>query len=169
MKLLPRMAGALEDARKSLARRIFEAALAGFGAFIAILLISLAEAGAGTLLLIAPFGASCVLVFALPQSPLARPRNVIGGHLLSAALGIAVLHLFGTGPSATALAVGLSITAMLLADTLHPPAGADPIVVILAGASWSFLVMPVAIGAVAIVAIGFGFHRYVTCRPYPVR
>ena len=80
-------------------------------------------------LLIAPFGASCVLVFALPQSPLAQPRNVIGGHMISTLVGLCAYHLIGASPLSFGLAVGLAIAAMLLTAPLHPPAGADPIVV----------------------------------------
>jgi HPP family/Protein of unknown function (DUF3892) len=119
-------------------------------------------------LLIAPFGASCVLVFAIPQSPLAQPRNVIGGHLISTAAGLSVFGLSGQTPLAFALGVGLAIAAMLLTGTVHPPAGADPIVVILAGASWSFLFVPVLVGTVCIVLLGVGFHRWVTRESYPL-
>ncbi|MFG1263990.1 MULTISPECIES: HPP family protein [Xanthobacter] len=152
-----------------LARRALEAGLAGFGAFLAILLLGLAQDGSGVLLLIAPFGASCVLVFALPQSPLARPRNVVGGHVLSTAVGVVVLSFCGAAPWAVAMGVGVAIAVMLLTDTLHPPAGADPIVAMLMGASWTFALMPVAVGAMAIVLLATGFHRYVTRRPYPIR
>jgi CBS-domain-containing membrane protein len=119
-------------------------------------------------LLIAPFGASCVLVFAIPQSPLAQPRNVIGGHLISTAAGLSVFGMLGQTPLAFALGVGLAIAAMLLTGTVHPPAGADPIVVILAGASWPFLFVPVLIGTVCIVLLGAGFHRWVTGKTYPL-
>jgi hypothetical protein len=61
-------------------------------------------------LLIAPFGASCVLVFAIPQSPLAQPRNVIGGHLISTAAGLLVFYVFGQTPLAFALGFGLAIS-----------------------------------------------------------
>jgi CBS-domain-containing membrane protein len=80
----------------------------------------------GLTLLVAPFGASCVLVVALPASPLARPRNVIGGHLIATGAGLCVFTLLGAGPLTLALGVGLAISAMLLTGTLHPPARANP-------------------------------------------
>jgi len=104
--------------------------VAGAGGFLAILALASARAGLGANVLIAPFGASCVLVFAIPQSPLAQPRNVIGGHMISTAAGLLVFYLLGQTPLAFALGVGLAVTAMLLTGTVHPPAGADPIVVI---------------------------------------
>ncbi|WP_261404498.1 HPP family protein [Chenggangzhangella methanolivorans] len=105
----------------------------------------------------------------MPASPLAQPRNVIGGHLVSTAVGLAAFMAFGATPLAFGVGVGLAIAAMLLTRTTHPPAGADPIVVILAGASWTFLVAPVLAGAVAIVLGGAVYHRAATGSAYPVR
>jgi CBS-domain-containing membrane protein len=100
-----------------------ESLVAGIGGFIAIYLLAAASAGLGASLLIAPFEASCVLVFAIPQSPLAQPRNVIGGHLISTAAGLSVFWLLGPTPLAFSIGVGSAITAMSLTGTLHPPAG----------------------------------------------
>ncbi|MDQ0470621.1 HPP family protein [Labrys wisconsinensis] len=149
-------------------RALANAALAGTGGFLAVTLLAATTQASGILLLIAPFGASSVLVFALPQSPLAQPRNVIGGHLVSTAVGLAAFALLGATPLAFGLGVGLAIAAMLLSGTTHPPAGADPIVVVLAGASWPFLFVPVLAGAAAIVALGIAFHRLATGHRYPV-
>lgn len=79
--------------------------------------------------LIAPLGASATLVWMVPKSPLARPRAVVGGSLVSALIGFAVLTFSGTMPWAIGLAVGLSIFAMLAFDVLHAPAGALPLVI----------------------------------------
>jgi CBS-domain-containing membrane protein len=135
------------------------ALLAGLGGTLTIGLLATVNA-AGTLpLLIAPFGASCVLVFGVPASPFARPRNVIGGHLVTALMGLCSVSAFGFGPAGMAVGVGLAIAAMMVTDTVHPPAGANPIVVALTHAGWSFLVAPVLIGAVAIVGIGLIYNR----------
>jgi len=152
----------------SLARKLGFAAISGFGGFIMIFLLAQATASLHTALLIAPFGASCVLVFALPHSPLARPRNVIGGHLVSATVGVCAYALFGAAPWSFGIGVGFAIALMELTSTLHPPAGADPIVVILAKAGWTFLLSPVLAGAVLIVAAAFAYHRVLSQRPYPI-
>jgi CBS-domain-containing membrane protein len=120
-------------------KRWIEAGVSGLGGFLVILLLAQLTRNLHALLLIAPFGASCVLAFALPQSPLAQPRNLIGGHLISTAIGLAVFSWLGTSPVSFGLAVGLAIAAMQLTGTLHPPAGADPIVVIMSKAAWSCL------------------------------
>lgn len=151
------------------ARRLLQLIAAGGGGFITVFLIVQIGEGLGTALLIAPFGASCVLVFALPESPLAQPRNVIGGHVISAAAGLLMLTLLGDGPIAIAAGVGLAISAMQATATLHPPAGANPIVVISAGAGWSFIAVPVLAGAVMIVLLALIYHRLATGRPYPLR
>ncbi|MCJ2131155.1 HPP family protein [Methylobacterium sp. E-045] len=121
----------------------------------------------GVSLLIAPFGASCVLVFGLPRSPLAQPRNVVGGHVISSAVGLICLSVLGASPVSFGLGVGVAIAVMLLTRTTHPPAGADPIVVILVGASWQFLFLPAFSGALIIVIVGIVFHRCVTGEKYP--
>ncbi len=139
------------------------------GGFLVIFLLAQLTASLHAALLIAPFGASCVLVFGLPQSPLAQPKNVIGGHLISAAVGLMAFHLLGASPLSFGLGVGVAIAAMLLTGTTHPPAGADPIVVILAKAAWPFLFSPILIGAATIVVIGLIYHRLVTRRSYPTR
>jgi CBS-domain-containing membrane protein len=143
------------------------AGVSGLGGFVVIFLLAQLTASLHTALLIAPFGASCVLVFALPQSPLAQPRNVIGGHLISTAVGLAVFSLLGAQPLSLGLGVGLAIAAMQATGTLHPPAGADPIVVILTAMGWPFLLSPVLVGAIAIVGLAAAYHRGVSGRRYP--
>ncbi len=148
--------------------RAVPALLSGIGGFVTIYVLSRLSAGLGVLMLVAPFGASCVLVFALPQSPLAQPRNVIGGHLISSLIGVVVFALLGAHPLTYAVAVGLAISAMQITGTLHPPAGADPIVVLAAGASWKFLLTPILAGTVLIVLVAYGYHRFVSRRQYPI-
>jgi CBS-domain-containing membrane protein len=75
--------------------------------------------------------------------------------------------LLGAHPWSFALGVGLAITAMQITGTVHPPAGADPIVVILAKAGWLFLLSPVLIGTLTIVAVAFAYHRWGSRRVYP--
>ncbi|MFB9791955.1 HPP family protein [Shinella granuli] len=148
-------------------RSAIPALASGLGGAFAIWLLAVLTENLGQVLLIAPFGASCVLLFALPQSPLARPRNVIGGHLISALVGLLVLTFLGNGVVAMGLGVGLAIALMQFTDTLHPPAGGNPLVVILAGAGWSFLLLPIAAGTGALVLLAWLYHRFVSKRVYP--
>jgi CBS-domain-containing membrane protein len=107
----------------------------------------------GLALLIPPFGASCVLVFLLPDSPLAQPRNVVGGHLLSATMGLLALATLGRTPPAEAVGVAAAILAMSPTRTVHPLAGANPLIVVATAAGWHFLLTPVLVGALVIVAM----------------
>jgi CBS-domain-containing membrane protein len=110
-------------------------------------------------LVMAPFGATTVLVFGVPDSPLAQPKNVIFGHLLTAIIGVAFTQYVGVTPLTLALATGLGVSVMLLTKTTHPPAGANPMLIMLAGQGWSFIFTPVLIGAVLIVLVGKSMHR----------
>lgn len=132
---------------------------AGLGGALAIALLAVVNGTEALPLLIPPFGASCVLVFGVAASPFARPRNVIGGHFVSAAVGIAAVAVLGAGALGMAAGVGLAIAAMILTDTIHPPAGANPIVVAITGAGWPFLIAPVLIGAAGIVVAGLVYNR----------
>jgi CBS-domain-containing membrane protein len=143
------------------------ALLGGAGGFLAIALMAEARELSGIPLIVAPFGASCALVFGVPGSAFARPRNVIGGHLISAALGLLAATLFSSPPIAMGVGVGLAIAAMLHTDTMHPPAGANPIVVVLSHVGWSFLLTPMLVGTLCIVLIGVLYHRLVSGHAYP--
>ncbi|NTS76316.1 HPP family protein [Catenovulum sp. SM1970] len=131
------------------------ALLAGCGAALAIGVLAVLDATTTkAILIMAPFGATTVLVFGLPNSPLAQPKNVIFGHLITALVGVCFVQLIGVDPINLAIATGLGVSAMLLTKTTHPPAGANPILIMLSGQSWEFLLTPVLIGAIVIVLIG---------------
>lgn len=106
-----------------------------------------------------PFATSIVLVLGSPQVEPAQPRALIGGHLVSTAVGLAVVALLGPGPWAAAIAVGLAMLAMNVTGTFHPPAGIDPLVVAVHGMPWSFLLVPVAAGAVLLALFAFAWHN----------
>ncbi|MBJ6934343.1 HPP family protein, partial [Vibrio cholerae] len=105
-------------------------------------------------LLMAPFGATAVLVFGVPNSPLAQPKNVIFGHLITAFIGVIFTQYIGVSAISLAVATGLAVSAMLITKTTHPPAGANPLLIMLSGQGWSFLFTPVLLGAVVIVLVG---------------
>ncbi|MGQ0455072.1 iron chelate uptake ABC transporter family permease subunit, partial [Bacillus sp. SS-TM] len=95
----------------------------------------------------APFGASCVLAFGVWNAPLSQPRNIIGGHLISTFIGLSIYHLFGNEYWTIALAVGMAIAVMMLTRTTHPPAGADPIIVILFEFRMPRMVIAILVGS----------------------
>lgn len=158
--------GKAKDARPRLTS-MAAAAAAGVGSALAILILAMIDARLSIVALVPSFGASCALIFALPESPFAQPRNVIGGHLISSGFGLLSLMVLGTGPAAMGFGVGLAVAGMMITGTMHPPAGGDPIIVILAGASVSFLAAPMLLGTAILVLIGAIFH---SCRgvEYPL-
>lgn len=120
--------------------------------------------------LVAPMGASAVLVFAVPASPLAQPWSVIAGNLLSAAIGLLMGSAFGTPLLAASLAVGSAIAIMSLTRSLHPPGGACALLCALGAAGhdhWTLYVMvPVALNVGALAAAGW-FYNNLTGHPWP--
>ena len=117
--------------------------------------------------LVAPLGASAVLVFGVPASPLAQPWPVAGGNVLSALIGIACVQMFGIEPWVAALAVGLAIAAMFALRCLHPPGGASALLMVLAGVhDWSFAIFPVLLNSLLLVAAGIAYN-HATGRRYP--
>lgn len=146
--------------------KVQSALFAGGAAMFAISLLSLGEfIFSCSALLMAPLGATAVLIFGLPQSPLARAKNVILGHLVTAFIGLATLHFWGDSAFALAFATGLAISVMLLSDTTHPPAGANPILIILTHQHWTFLFTPVLVGSVTLVLIGFLTKKIINHEP----
>ncbi len=142
------------------------ALLSGLGAALAIGGLAFVNDVIGLALLMAPLGASCVLLFAAPQSPLSQPANVIGGHMLAGVVGLG-LHFALPGSFWKAgSAVGIAVAAMVFLRLVHPPAGATALVAYLTAVSWSFLLFPIGLGSVALVAAATLYHR-VTRTPYP--
>ncbi|MFJ8070024.1 HPP family protein [Peribacillus sp. NPDC096447] len=137
------------------------------GGFLTIFALILLTKMTSALWLMAPFGASCVLAFGLWNAPLSQPRNIIGGHFVSALVGLASYHFLGDEPWAIGLAVGLAIAVMMLTKTTHPPAGADPLVIMLGHYSWSYLFTPVLIGSVIIVFLALLINNLRSNRSYP--
>lgn len=142
--------------------------LAGAGGGLAIAGLSWLSSLTAMSWLAAPFGASCVLLFVAPGASYSQPVNVIGGHLVSAAIGIALaVYLPGQFQFwGVAMAVGLAISAMMILRMVHPPAGATAMVTYLAAAKWMFLLFPIAAGAVALVIFAAIYHR-LTGGSYP--
>lgn len=137
------------------------------GGFLTIFILLNLTKVTSTEWLMAPFGASCVLAFAAWNAPLSQPRNIIGGHFISTLVGLVMYHLFGDGPLILALAVGLAIALMMVTKTTHPPAGANPILVIIGAYSWDFLFTPVLIGSIVIVGMALVINNFRSNRSYP--
>ena len=139
---------------------LINALFSSFGAFVCIgFLAYLNSSIEGAIWLIPPFGASMVLVMAVHESPLAKPKNLILGHILSALSGVIIFYLLGNTFVSLGLGVALAVFVMMITNTVHPPAGANPIIVILTSQSISFVFLPVAVGAIIIVAFAYLYNK----------
>lgn len=137
------------------------------GAVVAIGATGWLSQVSGALWLMAPFGASCVLAFGVPDSSLAQPRNIVGGHFFATLVGLVVLYTLGNSWWAAALAVGLALAVMQQTRTVHPPAGASPLVILAANPPFSFLVTPVLAGSLVIVAVAWCLNNARSRNSYP--
>ena len=145
---------------KNLLKNYQNVLISSLGAFLCIFLIAyLNSVDETNIWLIPPFGASLVLVMAVHDSPLAQPRNVFFGHILSASSGVFLFYLLGNSPISISLALSLAIILMMITKTIHPPAGANPIIAILGAKSFEFVIMPVATGALFIVIFAFVYNK----------
>ena len=146
---------------------LINAFLAAVGGFICISFLSYLNISIdGSIWLIPPFGASMVLVMAVHESPLAQPKNLILGHVLSALSGVIIYSLLGQSFYALGAGVALAIFVMVITNTIHPPAGANPIIVILGGKGISFVLLPVAVGALIIIIFAIIYNK-ILGRNYP--
>ncbi len=149
-----------------------------FGSFVGVGLIGLLNSkyliASDNLFLIGSFGASSVLVYGLINSPLAQPRNLIGGHVICAIIGVSVFKLFSEELwFACALAVSLSIVAMQITKTLHPPGGATALIAVTGGdkikdLGYFYVLSPVLSGVLILFAVALVFNN-LRHRRYPAK
>ena len=142
------------------------------GAFIGLMLVFIAAKYLGELSgidewLMASLGASALLVFALPGSPMAQPWAVIAGNTLSALIGISCFHLIGHPLLALPAAAALSILGMFVLRCLHPPAAAVALIVVLGHiGSYRYAFFPVMVDSILLILAGVAYSN-LTGKPYP--
>ena len=151
--------------------------LAWIGSFLGIIAISYFHMDIlddkDLTLVVGSFGASAVLIYGVPNSPLSQPRNLIGGHLLSAIVGVISYKLFSSNLFlATAIAVSTSILIMQLTLTLHPPEGATSLIAVIGGEQiheleFFYILIPVFSGALILFLIAFIVNNIPKNRAYP--
>ena len=160
---------------------------AAFGAFLGIAVTALVStawfgSASGLPLLIAPMGASAVLLFGVPASPLAQPWSIIGGNLVAALIGVASAHLIMSPLIAAAVAVGCAFAAMSLLRCVHPPSGAVALTAVLGGPhvlalGYAFVLVPVALNSLLLTLLAIAYnnatghsyphHAHVPAHPHP--
>ena len=121
------------------------------GATIGIIALQFITNASGVELVAASFGATFVLIFALPDSPVVKPKNIVGGYLISTSISLLVFEFIGNDPFSLGLAFGLSFVLMQLTKTLHPPAGAIPLLILFVPPDWKFILTPILAGVIFIL------------------
>lgn len=142
-------------------------ASAWMGGAVAIAVVAYGSTLAHSPLVVGSFGATCVLLFGFPDSPFSQPRNVIGGHFLASLVGLLFLYFVGPQWWSMALAAASGIAIMQLTRTVHPPAGSNPVIVMLTAPHWQFLITPTLAGAVLLVIVALFFNNLREGRSYP--
>ena len=148
---------------------IIQSTLAGFFSIITIgILTVLTYKTSYGIFLIASFGSTMVLLYGYPESPFAQPKNIILGHFLTALIGIVFLNfvplpIFLNIP----IAVGFGVMFMILFKVTHPPAGGNPIIVIIGSVSFDYLLTPVLIGSIIVVMFGVIINKFLFKKEYP--
>ena len=118
--------------------------------------------------LIASFGSSMVLLYGYPESPFAQPKNIFFGHFLTAIIGLFFLYLIPLPIYILLpLAVGVGVGAMILFNVTHPPAGGNPIIVIMGSVSLDYIINPIIIGSFIILIFGVILNRLILKKKYP--
>ena len=151
--------------------KILKSFYAGIFSFITILILTLLTYKTSLgIFLIASFGSSMVLLYGYSESPFAQPKNIFFGHLVTALVGI-ILSNFLIIPIYILLpvAVGLGVGLMIFLDVTHPPAGGNPIIVIIGGVSFDYLISPVILGSIIILIFGVILNRFILRKNYPVK
>ena len=119
--------------------------------------------------LIASFGSSMVLLYGYPESPFAQPKNIFFGHFLTAIIGLFFLYLIPLPIYILLpLAVGVGVGAMILFNVTHPPAGGNPIIVIMGSVSLDYIINPIISGTIIVLIFGVVLNRLILKKKYPL-
>ena len=148
-----------------------KALIAGFfSAFTIGVLTVLTYKSVLGLFLAGSFGSSMVLLFGFPESPFAQPRNVFFGHLVTTLVGVIFVNLIPLPIYISiALAVGIGIFFMILFDVVHPPAGGNPIMVIIGSVSYDYLLFPTISGCFIIILLAILINKFILKKNYPLK
>jgi CBS-domain-containing membrane protein len=147
------------------------------GSFVGVALIGLLNSYylevSDNLFLVGSFGATSVLIYGVINSPLAQPRNLIGGHLISAFVGVTINLLVDEIWLASALAVSISIVLMQITKTLHPPGGATALIAIIGSSKitslgYLYIVSPIFSGVLVLFIVALIFNNITAHRSYPL-
>ena len=149
--------------------KIYQSILASISSIITIgILTLLTYKTSYGVFLIASFGSTMVLLYGYPESPFAQPKNIFFGHLLTSLVGIVCLNFIAMPIYVIIpIAVGLGAGLMILLNVTHPPAGGNPIIVIIGSVSYDYLITPVILGSIIVIVFGVLINKIILKKQYP--
>ncbi|MBF0563157.1 MAG: HPP family protein [Alphaproteobacteria bacterium] len=165
--------------QKGFIRTLISASWSGLAAFLSIAIVQIMNqrmiflSPADVMPLIGSLGASAVLLYAAPHSPLTQPANLVGGHVISAIVGVTVFRFMGDSNwYAAGVAVAVAIWAMEMSGTLHPPGGATALIAVIGSKSvhalgYLYVLYPIASGAIVLLVVAIIMNRLAPGRRYP--
>ena len=150
---------------------LIKATIAGFFSTVTIgVLTILTYKTALGLFIAGSFGSSMVLLFGFPESPFAQPKNVFFGHLITSLVGVVFVNFIPLPIYINiAAAVGIGVFLMILLNVVHPPAGGNPIMVIIGSASYDYLINPIIFGCIIILLLAIIVNKYLLKKNYPLK
>ena len=149
---------------------LIKATIAGFFSTVTIgVLTILTYKTALGLFIAGSFGSSMVLLFGFPESPFAQPKNVFFGHLITSLVGVVFVNFIPLPIYISiAIAVGVGIFLMIILNVVHPPAGGNPIMVIIGSASFDYLINPIIFGCILILLLAILVNKFLLKKDYPI-
>ena len=135
--------------------------------FVVALLALLTFEGPFGVWLVFSFGSSALIIFVFYESEFAQPKSIFFGHLISVIIGILINELIGISFLSLGLSVGICVTAMIYLKIVHPPAAANPLIVLFADVSYDFIFFPIISGSIILIIFSFFINRFILRRKYP--
>jgi len=148
----------IHNVRKNLLDRFTESVTPGIGAFFGLSFIGLIAQSVNQMLIIAPFGATAVLLFSAPESQFSKPWNVLVSYVISTIIGFLILHYSIGNWYSIGFGFGVVIMLMHTLKAIHPPAGAN-FLIVTQGHITFYLLWPLFIGLITLIIIGIGMHK----------
>jgi len=142
-------------------------ALAWFGSLALLVILFMLTRLFLVSFMLGSFAGTCAYIFGYPEQSFSQPRNIIGGHFISAIISLILFSALGTQVWIVCIAISTSIAFMMYTGTMHPPAAANPLIIVLTPTTWSILFSPILIGCLIIIGAGYIYNNLANPRSYP--
>ncbi|MES2207603.1 MAG: HPP family protein [Pseudomonadota bacterium] len=142
-------------------------ALAWFGSLLILVMLFMLTRAFSFSFMLGSFAGTCAYIFGYPELPFSQPRNILGGHFISALISLILFSALGTQVWIVCIAISTSIALMMYTGTMHPPAATNPLIIVLTPTAWSILFSPILIGCLIIICAGYIYNNLANPKSYP--